>query len=332
MKTNTALLLLSSLLLVSACGSDKSDPEKETVLPTGKLSLGISDSPMSGVSHLGLVLDELIMTDAAGVILRHDLQDMSFNLLNYQGIDSHMVISGIDLPQGRYHDAYITVHQGDGSQGCYLENGQGRHGLHVTDGLLPIHDFELTAGQHLSLTMEIDLYRGLSYHQGQYKLNHDGISSVDNRYMGHLIGEVDPQWIADCESTYSSLAPIGGQFTHLAYLYPKTINGISQMGDMGSIPPSGRTSPSAVSPMMQDINGNWYFTMGYLPAGEYRVGYSCLGHLDDPIADDISGGQYVMFKDSGTITIETGSQGGQETIHECGNGNGGHHGGGHHGG
>lgn len=332
MKTNTALLLLCSVLLVSACGSDSSEPEKETVLPTGKLSLGISDSPMSSVSHLGLVLDELVMTDAEGVIQRHDLQDMTFDLLDFQGIDSHIVVSGIDLPIGNYHNAYISVHQGDGSQGCYLENAQGRHGLHVKDGMLPVHDFELVAGQHLSLTMEINLYRGLSYHQGQYELKHEGMWSVDNRYMGHLIGEVDPQWIADCEVTYSDLVPIGGLFTHLAYLYPNTVTGISQMADMGSTPPSGRTAPSAVSPMIQDIDGNWHFTMGYLPAGEYRLGYSCIGHLDDPIADDISNGSFVIFKDSGSITIETGSQGGQKTVHECGNGNGGHHGGGHHGG
>jgi len=332
MKTNTALLLLSSLLLVNACGSDSSDPEKETVLPTGKLSLAISDSPMSGVSHLGLVLDELVMTDAAGVTHRHDLQDMTFNLLDYQGMDSHMVIEGVDMPAGHYHDAYITIHQGDGNQGCYIEDGQGRHGLHVTDGNLPVQGFELVAGEHLSLTMEIDLYRGLSYHQGQYQLNHQGMWSIDNRYMGHLIGEVDPQWIADCETTFSGLVPTSGQFTHLAYLYPNTVTGISQMADMGSTPPSGLTAPSAVSPMMQDYNGNWHFAMGYLPEGEYRVGYSCLGHLDDPIADDISSGPFVIFKDSGSITIETGSQGGQQTVHECGRGNGGHHGGGRHGG
>ncbi|QFU22774.1 DUF4382 domain-containing protein [Shewanella eurypsychrophilus] len=329
MKTTSALLV-SSFLLFSACGSDGTDPKNEPVLSTGQLSLGISDSPMTGVSHLGLVLNELIMTDAAGVIHKHDLQGMTFNLLDFQGMDSHSVISGIEFPEGNYHDVYITTRQGDGNQSCYVEDGQGRHGLHVTDGRLPVMDFDLVQGQHLSLTMEIDLYRGLSYHQGQYQLNHEGMWSVDNRYMGHLIGEVDPQWIADCESTYSSTDPIGGQFTHLAYLYPNTVTGITQMADMATMTAPERTTPSAVSPMMQDIDGNWHFAMGYLPAGEYRVGYSCLGHLDDPITDDISNGTFVMFKDSGSITIETGSQGGQETVHQCGNGNGGHHGGGHH--
>ena len=325
-------MFLSSIFLLSACGSDSDSAVTvaEQVLPQGQFSLAISDSPMAGVSHVGMVMGELVMTDAEGVIHRHDLQDMAFNLLDFQGLDSHLVVDNIDLPLGQYHDAYVTIQQGDGNDGCYVEDGQGRHGLYVDNGQLPVSDFEIVADQHISITMEIDLYRGLSYQQGEYHLDHQAMWSIDNRYMGHLLGEVDPQWIADCETTYSDRTPIGGQFSHMAYLYPEEITNIDQMTDMRTNPPEGVTLPTAISPMMQDIDGNWHFAMGYLPAGNYRVGYSCLGHLDDPVTDDMTSGQFVMFKDSGSITIEAGTQGGQQTVHECGNGNGGHHG--HHGG
>jgi len=318
--------VVSSVLLIGACGGGGDSAVTPPVLPQGQFSLAISDSPMAGVSHVGMVIEELVMTDAAGVIHRHDLQNMTFNLLDFQGIDSHLMVDSIDLLQGQYHDAYVTIQQGDGNNGSYVEDGQGRHGLHVTNGQLPVSDFEIVAGQHLAMTMEIDLYRGLSQEQGQYNLNHEAMWSIDNRHMGHLLGEVDPQWIADCETAYTDLTPTGGQFNHLAYLYPEGVTNINQMADMGTNPPAGFTNPMAVSPMMQDIDGNWYFAMGYLPAGSYRVGYSCLGHLDDPIADDISSGPVVMFKDSGSISIGTGAQGGQQTVHESGNGNGGHHG------
>ncbi|PKG57358.1 hypothetical protein CXF83_11550 [Shewanella sp. Choline-02u-19] len=323
------VLVLSSVFWLGACGSDGDSTVTAPELPLGKFSLAISDSPMAGVSHVGMVMGELVMTDASGVIHRHDLQNMAFNLLDFQGIDSHLMVDSIDLPSGQYHDAYVTIHQGDGNQGCYVEDGQGRHGLHVENGQLPISDVEIVTGQHLAITMEIDLYRGLSQEQGQYNLSHEAMWSIDNSHMGHLLGEVDPQWIADCETAYADLTPAGGQFNHLAYLYPEQVTNINQMADMGTNPPASFTAPTAVSPMMQDIDGNWHFSMGYLPAGNYRVGYSCLGHLDDPIADDISSGSFVMFKDSGSITIETGTQGGQQTVHECGNGNGGHHGGMH---
>lgn len=327
MKMYKTALLLSASLLASACGSDSNDVAPEAL--KGQFSLAISDSPMAGVSRVGMVMSELVMTDSKGNVLRHSLQDMAFNLLDYQGMDSHMLISGVDLSEGRYHDVHINIVQGDGNQGCYVEDGQGRHGLNVTDGHLPIEDFEIFSGQHHSMTLEVDLYRGLSHEQDEYQLHHEGMWSIDNRDMGHLLGEVDPQWVADCETTYADKAPIDAQFNHLAYLYPNDVTHIDQMADMGSTPASGMTSPVAVSRMMQDGEGNWHFTMGYLPEGDYRVGYSCLGHLDAPAIDDISGGEFKMFKDSGTVTVEAGNTGGQQTVHVCGNGNGGHHG--HHG-
>jgi hypothetical protein len=319
------MLVLSSMFWLSACGSDTENTV--TAPEQGLFSLAISDSPMAGVSPVGMVMGELVMTDAAGVIHRHDLQNMAFNLLDFQGMDSHLMVDSIDLPQGQYHDAYVSTKQGDGNEGSYVEDGQGRHGLHVTNGQLPIADFEIVAGQHLAITMEIDLYRGLSQEQGQYYLSNQAMWSIDNRYMGHLLGEVDPQWIADCETAYADLTPTDGQFNHMAYLYPEEVTNINQMSDIRTNPPVGFPLPTAVSPMMQDIDGNWHFAMGYLAAGNYRVGYSCLGHLDNPIADDMTSGPFVMFKDSGSITIEAGTQGGQQTVHECGNGNGGHHGG-----
>jgi hypothetical protein len=94
---------------------------------------------------------------------------------------------------------------------------------------------------------------------------------------------------------------------------------------MGTTPPAGLTAPLSVSRLLQTTDGDWYFAMGYLPEGNYRVGYSCLGHLDDPILDDISTGPFVMYEDAGSIAIESGPLGGQQTVHECGNGNGGHH-------
>ncbi|MEO3682133.1 DUF4382 domain-containing protein [Shewanella vesiculosa] len=319
--------ILSSVFLLSACGSDDNDTVTTPSLSQGQFSLAISDSPTAGVTHVGMVMGELVMTDSTGVIHRHDLQNMAFNLLDFQGMDSHLMVDSIDLPSGQFHDAYVTIQQGDGNDGCYVEDGQGRHGLHVTNGQLPVVDFEIVAGQHLAITMEIDLYRGLSVDQGQYYLNHQAMWSIDNRQMGHLLGEVDPQWIADCETTYSDLTPASGQFSHMAYLYPEAVTNISQMADMGTNQSASFILPTAVSPMLQDGGGNWHFAMGYLPAGNYRVGYSCLGHLDDPIVDDITTGPFVMFKDSGSITIEAGTLGGQQTIHQCGNGNGGHHGG-----
>ncbi|WP_394203935.1 DUF4382 domain-containing protein [Shewanella waksmanii] len=322
---------IAAAMLVGGCGSDSNSKENVPEEPAGQFSLAVSDSPMMGISDVSLVLSELVMLDQSGAQIRHDLYGHTFNLLDYQGSKSHLVISGIELPVGRYHDVRLTVIQGDGNQGCFVEDGQGRHGLQVTDGLLPVADFEVGVGQHHSITLEVDLYRGLSHRHGEYHLDHSGMWSVDNRYMGHLYGEVDPQWIASCETEHADKAAINGQFNHLAYLYPSEVTHLEQMSDMTASPQSGKVAPVAVAPMMQDSESNWYFAMGHLPEGNYRVGYSCLGHLDDPITEDLSQGEFKMFQDAGQASVEAGDHGGKENVHVCGEGNGGHHGGGHHG-
>ncbi|QYJ90798.1 DUF4382 domain-containing protein [Shewanella halotolerans] len=309
-------------LMLSGCGGsdDTSPPEP---LATGTVSIALSDSPMSQVSRVELVLDKLVMTDAHGQRHTQDMAQHRFNLLDYQGMDSHRVIDGLELPAGQYHDVHFTLVNGDQAQGCLIENGQGQHPLMIEDGRLPMANFTLGEHQHLNLTMEIDLYQSMHLSDGQYQLNHHGIYSIDDDTMGHIFGEMDPQWIADCETQYAASAPEGGQFYHMAYLYPSEVTSLAQMGDIAQSRDDGLFSPVAISPIRQDINGNWFFAMGYLPAGNYRVGYTCLGHLDSPPQNDMTQGAFKLFEDGGEIGVE---DGGRETRHQCGGGHGGHRG------
>ncbi len=313
---------LSGFMLAGCGGSDDNTPP-EQVVSTGSVSIAISDAPMSQVSRVELVLDKLVMTDAHGQVHSRDMAQHRFNLLDYQGKESHKVIDGLELPAGQYHDVHFTLVNGDQAQGCAIENGQGLHPLMIENGRLPMANFTLGEHQHLNLTMEIDLYQSMHFSDGQYQLNHHGVYSIDNETMGHLFGEMDSQWIADCETQNADNAPEGGQFYHMAYLYSNEVTNISQMGDIVQDRSDGLFSPVAISPVRQDINGNWFFAMGYLPSGSYRVGYTCLGHLDDPAQNDMTQGAFSLFEDGGEITVE---DGGRETRHQCGRGHGGHRG------
>ncbi|ASJ98562.1 DUF4382 domain-containing protein [Shewanella marisflavi] len=313
---------LSGFMLAGCGGSDDNTPP-EQVVSTGSVSIAISDAPMSQVSRVELVLDKLVMTDAHGQVHSRDMAQHRFNLLDYQGKESHKVIDGLELPAGQYHDVHFTLVNGDQAQGCAIENGQGLHPLMIENGHLPMANFTLGEHQHLNLTMEIDLYQSMHFSDGQYQLNHHGVYSIDNETMGHLFGEMDSQWIADCETQNADNAPEGGQFYHMAYLYSNEVTNISQMGDIVQDRSDGLFSPVAISPVRQDINGNWFFAMGYLPSGSYRVGYTCLGHLDDPAQNDMTQGAFSLFEDGGEITVE---DGGRETRHQCGRGHGGHRG------
>ncbi|CAM2917964.1 DUF4382 domain-containing protein [Shewanella amazonensis] len=317
-----------------ACGeSNTIDGNHSPTIPAsgnqaGTLSIDISDSPMSGVVGVIIQLNELVMTDELNNQHRYSLKDRKFNLLDYQGKKSIRIVDGLSVPTGNYHDVHMTVIAGDGNNGCYVEDGQGIHPMQVQEGVLPLMNFSVSANQHQSFTMEIGLYLGLNHDDDHnYTLRHHGSWSVDNHVMGHLLGEMDPQWIADCETANAVMLPASGSFSHLAYLYPDSVNSLAQMGDMHDSTPEGHVAPIAVAPLRQDTSGHWFFEMGYLPEGMYRVGYSCLGNLDNPHADDIQHGSFSMFADAGFVRISAGVNGGTETVMQCGNGNGGHHGG-----
>lgn len=328
-------LFLSACALLTACGGGSGGSSNNSVTPTnpttpeqtGSVTVALTDSPMSGVTAVELQLNELVMTDASGVEHRYSLGDMRFNLMDYQGSDSINVVDGLSIPVGDYHDVYMTVVQGDGNNGCYVEDGQGIHALQVQDDELPLMDFSVAADQQYSFTMEVGLYMGLNHDSNyNYSLSHEGSWSVNNMSMGHLMGNVDPQWIASCESTNAALTPTSGMFSHMAYLYPDTVTSLAQMGDVYAAPTDGRVAPVAVAPMQEDSAGNWYFAMGYLPAGTYRVGYSCLGDLDNPTTDDTTNGSFTMFENAGSVTIDPGTTGGTQTVMQCGMVSGGHYG------
>ncbi|TKB50525.1 DUF4382 domain-containing protein [Ferrimonas sediminicola] len=327
MLTNRSLLATSVVLLAS-CGGGGSGPNTPPAPPqdNGTLTVTISDAPMDDVDRVWLSMGELVMTDEAGIEHRHAVHNGEFDLLRFQGMDSHPLVSDLDLPAGHYHNVHLTLHPGTGNQGSAVENGQGRHGLSIQSGYLPMADLTVMSGQHLVHTIDVDLYRGMFQTSDGFELRHRGISSVNYQHMGHLIGEMDPQWVADCEMEFASLGLPGATFKHLAYLYPEGVTDIGQMADSSVTRNDQRVPPVAVSPVFADAQGDWHFVMGFLSEGHYRVGYSCLGHLDDPQADDINGGQFVIYRDGGTLTVSAGDSGGHQNVHQCGNG---HAGGGH---
>lgn len=332
MRCSNFILLFLSLFLMACGGSDTNNNPSPNIpttgSPTGTLSIALSDAPMKGVTRVMLQLDELVMTDESNVQHHYSLQGQHVDLMDYQGSHSLKVVDGLTIPVGNYHNVYMSVIQGDGNNGCYVEDGQGIHALQVQDGMIPLMDFELAANQHHSFTTEIGLYMGLNQElEHNYRLSHQGSWSVNNQFMGHLFGEMDPQWIAECETQHSAMLPANAEYMHLAYLYPSSVTGLAQMGDINDVMSAGHISAIGVAPLRQDNTGNWFFEMGYLPEGTYRVGYSCLGDLDDPHRDDINDGLFSMFADAGTVTIHAGAEGGSQTVMQCGRGNGGHHGG-----
>ncbi|SDK02815.1 hypothetical protein SAMN04488540_11793 [Ferrimonas sediminum] len=179
----------------------------------------------------------------------------------------------------------------------------------------------------LSFTLEVDLRHALLLDdEGSYTLDIHGMRWVDNRYMGHLNGVVDEALINDCEADHPGLANQDGSFIHVAYLYPQS-TAIETMDDIALTAETGKVLPTTTAPIYQMHDGNWHFQVGYLAEGEYQLGYTCLGHLDQPSSNEGADSDFNIYDDGGAITINSGPNGGYNN--NCQMGQGGYSGGGH---
>ncbi|MBY6096243.1 DUF4382 domain-containing protein [Ferrimonas balearica] len=322
-----AIWIMAALLV--GCGGGDGDsavaPQPEPApAPAEGLSIGLSDAPADGVSHLILQMHSLELTPGGHMGGHHgggdpivlDMSQHRVDMLAYQGDDAYPLLHQHHLEPGRYQ---LRLHwtPGTGDHGSYVDDGEGRHPLHGDHPYFDLGEVTIHEGQHHNFTLEMDLRQGLHHDGEHYALAHHGMRWVDNDTMGHLKGTVDASWIADCEADNASLAGPDSQFVHVAYLYPDG-TALAQMDDIAPEAADGQVAPLATSWVHQDHNGDWVFGVGFLPAGRYQVGYTCLGHLDQPDSNEAADEDFALYRDGGVVIIESGENGGHHNTHRCG--------------
>ncbi|TKB48862.1 DUF4382 domain-containing protein [Ferrimonas sediminicola] len=319
------------LPLLAACGGsgDSTPLNQPDPKPEGVVSIAISDAPVDNVSSVVLQLSSIDLTlryqGGYGEVVNIDLSDQEVDLLQYQGDAAAWLIEEQSIPAGEYM-AHLNVVDGSGDIGSYVEDGNGKHPLDIIQPHLPLGAITVLEGEAASFTLDVELRNALLFDEvNGYSLDIRGMRWVDNRYMGHLNGLVDQALIDACEADHADLARQDGSFTHVAYLYP-TGSAIEAMDDMALEAEAGKLLPTATAPILQMYNGDWRFQMGYLPEGEYQLGYTCLGHLDQPDTNEGIGSNFEIYDDGGAITIIRGSNGGYNN--NCQMGQGGRRGGG----
>ncbi|WP_176819334.1 DUF4382 domain-containing protein [Ferrimonas sediminum] len=318
------IVLLMPLLF--GCGSDGGEPTLPTEEPVLQgLSIGVSDAPIDDVTAVVLKFDRIILTPAGAMgggyhgngPLVLELANHHVDMLQFQEDASHWLLNDEQLPVGRY-DVRIEVLAGSGDQGSYVDDAQGRHPLYMVQNHINVGEIDIQEDGEHSYTLELDLRQSLHYDpETGYSLLYSGLRWVDNRTMGHLMGSIDSTWVEGCEADNAALADEAGQFSHVAYLYPSGTT-LEAMDDMAAEPESGRVAPIATSYVHQVMDGTWRFGMGFLPQGEYQVGYSCLGHLDLPESNETGAESFAIYGDGGTVVIDAGSGGGYRNGHHCG--------------
>ena len=260
---------------------------------TGRISVAVTDSPVDYAEAVVVQFTGVELKPQGGAAFSIDFDvPKTIDLLPLQGEERAMLLDGEEVPAGEYlwmrlkvladpdaaGDSYIRI---DGAD-CELQIPSGDE-----RGLQLIRGFTVGVGTTTDFTVDFDLRRSVLMPPGQattlpvcdgqaYQLK-PVLRMVDNLEVGTITGTIDPTFIAaQCESTTSGVYPGN------VYLFgPVTETELGTPDDYDNISDDPNGADAIASAMVDETAFD--YTIGFVPAGNYRLAYTC--DEDDPLTD-----------------------------------------------
>ena len=277
--------------LASGCtggGNDGNSGANNQVIPaSGSISVSLTDGPWEDARMLVLHITGLDLGHANGDVIRLDLPGgpMSIDMMQMQNGVFQALIRGANVPMGQYEWMRLRV---DPDQ-CYIDlAGTGaRHPMHMgpnAGNWLEVHTpFQIQESVHHEFMLDFDTRRAVQHHgmgmMGDWYELHSAMRLIGMHAAGGLTGMVDASMI-DINHPVCDPAP-GGNW---AYLFPGDATAADDVADIES---DGIPGPFATDRVEMDPgSGDYFYHFSYLPAGAYRVAFTCSGEWDEEGDDD----------------------------------------------
>jgi hypothetical protein len=328
MKTvNTLIALYLSSLLVACGGSDDST----TAPQMGVFSLGVSDNP-SDAKDVTIAFKQVVLKNDAGSI-SFDVSDdgalKQVNLLEFQGTAVETLVSGQSIPVGEYQMCiYMQRSETPNVDSSYVKTlDDNLHGLTTnsngscggvgaddtdTGRLFFNKTFTIAAGVN-SFVAEFDLNSGLQDPHGNkdyWTLKPTSVQLYNNAEVGAIKGNIPEDLTTQCET-----AAGGSIFSQAVYLYSDatTLDNMSDFRSEAVVAPI--TAPIAAARVNDIVDQNNQvigqgYEFGFVVAGSYSVGYTCVAQHDDPdvnnTPDDINQ-PFFIYADKQAVIVTNGT-------------------------
>lgn len=263
-------LSLSALCVaLAACGSSSDSNE-------GKLSLSLSDAPVTGLTSVELTVTGVSLKPANGDVLEYTFaQPQALDLLQLQGGVSASLLDEVTVPAGDYNWVRLTL---DTSNMSVTEASGGVKTLKIPSGaetgLKLVKGFTVAQGGASDFTIDFDVRKSIVDPQGDsagadYFLK-PALRLVDNLQVGSISGSVDAQLI-------SSACADSSLYSGMLYVFTGSD---ATADDLGSA-----AAPLVAVPVFYNADTTSYqYTAAFLEAGDYSISYSC--DADDNEADE----------------------------------------------
>lgn len=285
------------LLVLYACGSgapgNTSGGRGNPSSIPGTISVGITDAAVDSAQEVWIQFTGATIQPTDGNAIDFTFGSVkNINLLSLQGTLSTDLISNEVIPLGSYdwirlhvnasndsvNDSYIKLDDGSVHE-LWIPSGS-QTGLKINTG------FELTAMEELNLMIDFDLRKSVVQSGAGYILR-PTLRMVNMNNSGTIIGTIDSSQVTT--PSCSDADPATG---NAIYLFEGTNTTPDDMRNGNSGPFTSASVELNVS------SGNYEYVIGFVPAGNYTLAFTCQADQDDPgINDDI------VFNISENVTV-----------------------------
>ncbi|HEX2668584.1 MAG TPA: DUF4382 domain-containing protein [Gammaproteobacteria bacterium] len=254
----TAALALPALFLMS-CGYGN----------VNGVSLAITDAPLDLATSVNISFAKIEFSGPDVSPFKVNIKPASsVDVFQLQGGIAATVLSGLQVKPGHYTNLRVTLAADPNTAQSNITLPDGLHILYIPAGVstkvdIPI-DFTIASGGSVNLTMDVDLRKSIIQDPDdptKYQLI-PSIRAVETERSGTITGSVDSSLIA-------CLSPA-------VYVY----SGHVTPTDVDIADPTHQQPLSTALVGLNATTGNYNFTVGFLPTGDYTVAFTCQATLD----------------------------------------------------
>ncbi len=300
-KTRTWLwmpVVLAAGVLAAGCnsGSGGGDDGNDAG-STGTASFAVTDAPADKVTEVWVTFDRIDVKPKSGPRETIELEEaVTVDLLTLQGENAAPLIEDVELPAGEYNYIRLFVqsgwphskvlHEGGGEMGLYIPGNQPPSQNPNPRFLQLSSPFVIPADGHADFVIDVELRKAL-VDRGDFYMLRPSLRLVDNSEVGSIFGTVDDPLILDEACTSDPNTGAG----NAVYVYQgfEAVPGDVYVDEDGQEQErtDGAEHPVTVANVKQKEDSMTFaYTVGFLPAGEYTIAFTCQAADDDPEAQD----------------------------------------------
>jgi len=273
-------------LLAAACGSSGGGGGGGDPVP---VDISVSDAAVGDLAAVVVTLDRVTI-DRPGFPAEDpgdpDTDTITFDLLDYQGMDRLLIVDGVMLEPGSYQNLRLHVVENE----SYVEEADGDiKPIKAPSRELKFGGFTVAGDGPQAFVVEFPLMHAMTYNPGppgpdRYILKPRGLRIVDVEQGATLAGTVDPSLFDAGDGCDAKSEPDEGNVVYLYRGHGLDIDALGDLFDPDLDPDAAADLAEPYAAESVAADGDYLFS--FLPAGAYTVAFACDAADDDPEFDD----------------------------------------------